>query len=152
MAATPAGAFASGIWPLTRRHEVSTATGKICSISKSNLSLHASAFRIEKQPREVAHSVSGNGAAGKNPAAETPPSDGGRVGREAETEDRQSTLRDYFEQSQGLISRSDGGPPRWFSPLECRSRVKDSPLLLYLPGNFIYLFIFIQFNILENRV
>lgn len=31
-------------------------------------------------------------------------------------------------------SASDGGPPRWFSPLECAAPIKDSPLLLYLPG------------------
>ncbi|KAJ0052828.1 hypothetical protein Pint_03071 [Pistacia integerrima] len=27
-------------------------------------------------------------------------------------------LKDYFEESKDLI-KSDGGPPRWFSPLEC---------------------------------
>ncbi|KAJ6302297.1 hypothetical protein OIU77_016392 [Salix suchowensis] len=27
-----------------------------------------------------------------------------------------------------------GGPPRWFSPLDCGSRLDNSPLLLYLPG------------------
>ncbi|KAK4483243.1 hypothetical protein RD792_010427 [Penstemon davidsonii] len=51
-----------------------------------------------------------------------------------EPEDGLLGLKDYFEQSGQLISRSDGGPPRWFSPLECGSRLKDSPLLLYLPG------------------
>lgn len=43
------------------------------------------------------------------------------------------SLADFFEQSRELI-RSDGGPPRWFSPLECGSRHPDSPLLLFLPG------------------
>ncbi|CAL5325475.1 unnamed protein product [Camellia sinensis] len=33
-----------------------------------------------------------------------------------------------------MIRSNDGGPPRWFSPLECRSRSNDSPLLLFLPG------------------
>lgn len=129
--AVAAGAFASGAWPLTRRH----ATWKIRPMSKPSISVHASVSRTDKQPREVAPSVSGNSAEGKK--AETPPIGGGGVGREAETEDRRSTLGDYFEQSRGLISVSDGGPPRWFSPLECRSRLEDSPLLLYLPGNFI---------------
>nr|AZM65208.1 diacylglycerol acyltransferase 9 [Vitellaria paradoxa] len=32
------------------------------------------------------------------------------------------------------MATNDGGPPRWFSPLECGSRLKDSPLLLFLPG------------------
>lgn len=45
------------------------------------------------------------------------------------------SLKDYFEQSVELI-RSDGGPPRWFSPMECGSRMDNSPLLLFLPGWF----------------
>ncbi|KAF7819368.1 acyltransferase-like protein [Senna tora] len=39
----------------------------------------------------------------------------------------------YFEESQELI-KSDGGPPRWFSPLDGGSRLDNSPLLLFLPG------------------
>ncbi|XP_020533536.1 acyltransferase-like protein At3g26840, chloroplastic isoform X2 [Jatropha curcas] len=51
---------------------------------------------------------------------------------EAEIKSRKS-LKDYFEESKDLI-RSDSGPPRWLSPLECGSRLDKSPLLLYLPG------------------
>ena len=48
------------------------------------------------------------------------------------------SLQDYFEQSKDFV-RSDGGPPRWFSPLECRTRLENSPLLLFLPGlSFIH--------------
>ncbi|KAK9108568.1 hypothetical protein Syun_024579 [Stephania yunnanensis] len=43
------------------------------------------------------------------------------------------SVKDYLERSKELI-RSDGGPPRWFSPLECGARWESSPLLLYLPG------------------
>ncbi|KAK3026746.1 hypothetical protein RJ639_042199 [Escallonia herrerae] len=46
------------------------------------------------------------------------------------------TLSDYIEQSKDLM-RPDGGPPRWFSPLECGSRLDNSPLLLYLPDYFV---------------
>ncbi|XP_002512877.2 phytyl ester synthase 2, chloroplastic isoform X1 [Ricinus communis] len=45
--------------------------------------------------------------------------------------------KDFFEQSKDFIRSEDGGgggPPRWFSPLECGSRLENSPLLLYLPG------------------
>ncbi|RWW21339.1 hypothetical protein BHE74_00011571 [Ensete ventricosum] len=42
-------------------------------------------------------------------------------------------ISDYIERSRELI-KPDGGPPRWFSPLECGARGTDSPLLLYLPG------------------
>ncbi|PKI60302.1 hypothetical protein CRG98_019238 [Punica granatum] len=43
------------------------------------------------------------------------------------------SLEEFFDLARDLI-RPDGGPPRWFSPLECGSRLDDSPLLLYLPG------------------
>ncbi|XP_047955609.1 phytyl ester synthase 2, chloroplastic-like isoform X1 [Salvia hispanica] len=120
MAAAGTAAFAAGICPLTTRRD---ATPTITPIFKSKLSVSASAVRTEKQP---APSVSDNGAVAKKQRAPPPSS--------AALEERRSTLRDYFEQSRELISRSDGGPPRWFSPLECRSPLKDSPLLLYLPG------------------
>ena len=112
-------AIAAGKWPsiLRQRYE-STATANIRLISKSELSLYASAVRKEKQPRELAV----NNAVGRNPATDT------------DTEEGSSSLRNYFDQCRELISRSDDGPPRWFSPLECRSRLKDSPHLLYLPG------------------
>ncbi|KAL2505485.1 Esterase/lipase/thioesterase family protein [Abeliophyllum distichum] len=51
-----------------------------------------------------------------------------------ESQNGDLSLRDYLELSRELITRSDGGPPRWFSPLECGARWKDSPLLLFLPG------------------
>lgn len=47
-------------------------------------------------------------------------------------------MKDYMEWSKDMVgSASDGGPPRWFSPLECAAPIKDSPLLLYLPGDLI---------------
>ncbi|KAL5797251.1 hypothetical protein ACOSQ2_002071 [Xanthoceras sorbifolium] len=58
-----------------------------------------------------------------------------RVGVEVseEPERNRKSLKDYFGEVKDLI-RSDGGPPRWFSPLESRSHTPDSPLLLFLPG------------------
>ncbi|WVZ07644.1 hypothetical protein V8G54_020990 [Vigna mungo] len=41
--------------------------------------------------------------------------------------------KEYLEQSKELIV-PDGGPPRWFSPLECARRLDNSPLLFFLPG------------------
>ncbi|KAF9605405.1 hypothetical protein IFM89_016982 [Coptis chinensis] len=43
------------------------------------------------------------------------------------------TVKDYLEASKEFISY-DGGPPRWFSPVECGKPVKGSPVLLFLPG------------------
>ncbi|GMI67114.1 hypothetical protein like AT5G41120 [Hibiscus trionum] len=51
-----------------------------------------------------------------------------------EFEEDKKWLKDYFEECKEII-RSDGGPPRWFSPLECSSSTSpDCPLLLFLPG------------------
>ncbi|GMJ04369.1 hypothetical protein like AT5G41120 [Hibiscus trionum] len=43
-------------------------------------------------------------------------------------------LEDYLEECTDLMIESKAGPPRWFTPLECRSHTSDSPLLLFLPG------------------
>lgn len=44
------------------------------------------------------------------------------------------TVNDYFAAAKA-VSRDDGGPPRWFCPVECgRPAVDDAPLLLFLPG------------------
>ena len=56
-----------------------------------------------------------------------------------EVEQNGRVLKEYFERSKELISRSDGGPPRWFTPLECGPPLKNSPLLLFLPGQYISL-------------
>jgi len=45
--------------------------------------------------------------------------------------------KEYLEQSKELIV-PDGGPPRWFSPLECAPRLDSSPLLLFLPGKYFF--------------
>jgi len=46
---------------------------------------------------------------------------------------RRSGWKEYFEQAKELIE-ADGGPPRWFSPLECSLPWDSSPLMLFLPG------------------
>ncbi|MFS7926892.1 hypothetical protein Hanom_Chr04g00302511 [Helianthus anomalus] len=43
------------------------------------------------------------------------------------------TTKDLLEMALILIN-SDGGPPRWFCPIACGKPIKDSPVLLYLPG------------------
>ncbi|GLT75400.1 hypothetical protein SLA2020_471300 [Shorea laevis] len=44
-----------------------------------------------------------------------------------------NTVKDYLDASSEMI-RPDGGPPRWFCPVECGRPVKGSPVLLFLPG------------------
>ncbi|KAI7745268.1 hypothetical protein M8C21_017330 [Ambrosia artemisiifolia] len=56
--------------------------------------------------------------------------------RRLETEVERFSVKDYLEQSREVLMTSDGGPPRWFSPLECGSgsRLDNCPLLISLPG------------------
>ncbi|OVA15061.1 Diacylglycerol acyltransferase [Macleaya cordata] len=44
-----------------------------------------------------------------------------------------STVRDYLDIAKEMV-KPDGGPPRWFCPVECGKPLKDSPVLLFLPG------------------
>jgi hypothetical protein len=64
------------------------------------------------------------------------------------------TVEDYFVVAKELC-KDDGGPPRWFCPLECSSPYKDSPTLMFLPGNLTTLshsFLIISFVICHNIV
>ncbi|GAB4835924.1 hypothetical protein Ancab_000843, partial [Ancistrocladus abbreviatus] len=45
-----------------------------------------------------------------------------------------TSMKDYLDATNEMI-KPDGGPPRWFCPVECGCPLKDSPLLLFLPGN-----------------
>ncbi|KAJ6777020.1 hypothetical protein OIU74_001071 [Salix koriyanagi] len=59
---------------------------------------------------------------------------------ELEYKSSRESTNDYFEESKNFIESNGGGgggvcgPPRWFSPLDCGSRLDNSPLPLYLPG------------------
>uniref|UniRef100_A0ACD5YYT0 Uncharacterized protein n=1 Tax=Avena sativa TaxID=4498 RepID=A0ACD5YYT0_AVESA len=45
------------------------------------------------------------------------------------------SMKDYFEAVRVMAEEEDGGPPRWFCPVECGRPVVDkAPLLLFLPG------------------
>lgn len=41
---------------------------------------------------------------------------------------------DYLGAAREMV-RPDGGPPRWFCPVDCGRPIDGSPLLLFLPGN-----------------
>ncbi|KAF8017906.1 hypothetical protein BT93_H2964 [Corymbia citriodora subsp. variegata] len=43
------------------------------------------------------------------------------------------SVKDYLEWARFMI-KPDGGPPRWFCPVECGHPLNDSPVLLFLPG------------------
>ncbi|KAJ0482525.1 putative acylglycerol lipase [Helianthus annuus] len=44
------------------------------------------------------------------------------------------TIKDYAEIAMDLIKSDHGGPPRWFCPVACGKPIKNSPVLLFLPG------------------
>lgn len=124
------GSFKSGSIAIhnARRFAVSTTSTDQLVSSSSETTATSSVSdlfgngRFEKTYEHAATEIVGVGAEKESP------SNSGWEG----TEVRRS-LKDYFEQSVELIG-SDGGPPRWFSPLECGSRMDNSPLLLFLPG------------------
>ncbi|KAL2517044.1 Acyltransferase-like protein [Abeliophyllum distichum] len=43
------------------------------------------------------------------------------------------SVKDYLDLAKEII-KPDGGPPRWFTPISCGPPLKDSPILLFLPG------------------
>lgn len=43
------------------------------------------------------------------------------------------TVKDYLELAEEFI-KPDGGPPRWFCPVECGEPMENAPVLLFLPG------------------
>ncbi|KAK8966382.1 Acyltransferase-like protein [Platanthera guangdongensis] len=43
------------------------------------------------------------------------------------------SVKDYLDASREII-REDGGPPRWFCPIECGQPIQGAPSLLFLPG------------------
>ncbi|EPS74024.1 hypothetical protein M569_00724 [Genlisea aurea] len=44
-------------------------------------------------------------------------------------------VKDYFKIADDMIRNDDGGPVRWLTPISCGPHLKDSPLLLFLPGS-----------------
>ncbi|EOA23649.1 hypothetical protein CARUB_v10016850mg [Capsella rubella] len=52
---------------------------------------------------------------------------------EAASPDLRKSLSDFLEEARDFLD-DGGGPPRWFSPLECGAQAQGSPLLLFLPG------------------
>lgn len=43
------------------------------------------------------------------------------------------SVKDYFAAAKEIL-KSDGGGPRWFSPVDCGQPVEDAPTLFFLPG------------------
>ncbi|GLT57373.1 hypothetical protein SLA2020_303510 [Shorea laevis] len=129
MAATGAPLFPANLSPLFRRNATSSSVGKPKpkQISFSNSSRRFTAST--EQPPTTTSRFSGSGRLEKREEAERV-----TATRSENSAVERGSLKDYFERSKELVSRSDGGPPRWFTPLECGPPLTNSPLLLFLPG------------------
>ncbi|KAL5701396.1 hypothetical protein ACHQM5_026739 [Ranunculus cassubicifolius] len=46
----------------------------------------------------------------------------------------ENTVKDFLSLSKDMMMNEDGGPPRWFCPVDCGRPIKGSPVLLFLPG------------------
>ncbi|XP_041004198.1 acyltransferase-like protein At3g26840, chloroplastic isoform X2 [Juglans microcarpa x Juglans regia] len=131
MAASEASLFLSNLSPALRRDSTSSSLGNLKStrISTSSWRLAVSTEqtlftstrndfserrRLDMGKDEL-EAVASAAATSEDPAVE------------------RRSLKEYFERSKELIIRSNGGPPRWFTPLECGSPLANSPLLLFLP-------------------
>ncbi|KAG4912584.1 hypothetical protein JHK86_053017 [Glycine max] len=121
MAAAGACLFSAALF----RREPPSPAGKPSShrISSTTPRLAVSVDRVPASTAAV-ESGEGNGAVVREKRMEE---------KEEKENRRMNGWKEYLEQSKELIE-PDGGPPRWFSPLECASRLDYSPLLLFLPG------------------
>ncbi|XP_075090669.1 phytyl ester synthase 2, chloroplastic-like isoform X2 [Nicotiana tabacum] len=124
MAAIPTGAYtAAGASPLLHPNSCLLVTS-----ARFN-------FRVRASATTAGGSVASTGQQPPTPPA--PSSNNGRLRNNSTTEleEKTLTIKDYLEWSKDMIGcGSEDGPPRWFSPLDCTCPIKDSPLLLYLPG------------------
>ena len=46
-----------------------------------------------------------------------------------------ASMKDYLDNAKDMV-KPDGGPPRWFCPVESGPPLEGSPTLLFLPGDF----------------
>ncbi|RAL38181.1 hypothetical protein DM860_000875 [Cuscuta australis] len=91
--------------------------------------INKSGVFVDNQHRPAFPTISDGGTSASNSATRRNTHSYGR-----EFDDGGLTLKDYLQQSKEML-RSDGGPPRWFCPLDfSEKRSQSSPLLLFLPG------------------
>ncbi|KAI8533367.1 hypothetical protein RHMOL_Rhmol10G0003700 [Rhododendron molle] len=126
MAATGAGFFTAVSSPILRSRLSPSINPK--HFVSARLTSRQPVSSTEPPPQPPSSSGNRRLEKKKQEAADTVTKSGGG------SEERRLSLKDYFEQSADMIRSVDGGPPRWFSPLDCYSRSDNSPLLLFLPG------------------
>lgn len=127
MAPTGTSLFHSNLYPLFHRDSTSLSLGKLIS---TPISISISTWRLAEQAPTPATKLRRLQKRGEVEAVAAAMYEDPVVGLKS--------LKEYLERSKELIIRSDGGPPRWFMPLECGPPSINSPLLLFLPGSSSY--------------
>ncbi|XP_031382598.1 acyltransferase-like protein At3g26840, chloroplastic isoform X2 [Punica granatum] len=142
MAAAGGSVFASGFPPGIPRHSYPAPRARRLALISSTQRLFAvsTAEQLPSAPTSVpGPTPTTEGELGQNRRHWKDREPNGSAAASPFMEDEGSELEgkkrleDFFDLAKDLI-RSAGGLPRWFSPLECASRINNSPLLLYLPG------------------
>uniref|UniRef100_A0A803KPJ1 Serine aminopeptidase S33 domain-containing protein n=1 Tax=Chenopodium quinoa TaxID=63459 RepID=A0A803KPJ1_CHEQI len=114
----------------------------VCNLGGENSTvLHSDSVSVKgesviKETEKIGSSIAGgNGHVGSIGG-------GKKRGKEVDSEELEvlwddgygsASMKDYLDIAKEMI-KPDGGPPRWFSPVECGRPLKGSPLLLFLPG------------------
>lgn len=135
MASTGACLFPGAPSPSLRR-QVTSSVRRFKSDRMRNMNRRlAASVSVEQATSSTARRTSEKREEAEGTKLEKAVAEGGNEWEEVEQDKR--GWKAYFEESKELI-KSDGGPPRWFSPLDGGSRFDNSPLLLFLPGQYFY--------------
>ncbi|KAG7985013.1 hypothetical protein I3843_03G003300 [Carya illinoinensis] len=132
MAASGASLFLSNLSPAFRRDSTSSSLGNLKSTRISTSSWRLAVSTEQKPSTSTRSDFSERGRLDMGKDELEAVASAAATSEDPAVERR--SLKEYFERSKELIIRSDGGPPRWFTPLECGSPLANSPLLLFLPG------------------
>ncbi|XP_042969326.1 acyltransferase-like protein At3g26840, chloroplastic isoform X5 [Carya illinoinensis] len=132
MAASGASLYLSNLSPAFRRDSTSSSLGNLKSTRISTSSWRLAVSTEQKPSTSTRSDFSERGRLDMGKDELEAVASAAATSEDPAVERR--SLKEYFERSKELIIRSDGGPPRWFTPLECGSPLANSPLLLFLPG------------------
>ncbi|XP_031104063.1 acyltransferase-like protein At1g54570, chloroplastic [Ipomoea triloba] len=128
--------ISSYFW-LNSEHKLKCGATNRCLASRDSTVFSSDSIRvngISSGWEKERSSLLGNGDLGTN-VGEEKRKEGIQEKLEALWDDGYGTqnAKDYLELAQE-ITRPDGRPPRWFTPLSCGPPLKHSPALFFLPG------------------
>jgi hypothetical protein len=111
--------FPANLSPVFCRDSTSSSVGKSKPNHISFLnSSRRFAMSMEQPPTTDTKTTSGSSGSGSGRLEKREEAEAVAAKRLEDPAVERGSLKDYFERSKELVSRSDGGPPRWFTPLE----------------------------------